>query len=448
MSVGVRSRLFAARNMSLPCSRLDVQLLDAIERCGDIGEVGRRVGLRTSALERHLDRLDRSGGVPLTSRGHGVVRLTSAGSRMLAACYRFYRQVDAAVRTHILGLGLDASELPNILAVAHSDAMLEELVEDVAVRLGVLLSLTTTAPDQALQYLAGYRVDAAYTWWMDDPRMAVDRPLRVFEVVRDPLCVILNRDHPLAGRVELSLADLLGVPWVSEVGPTSEVLVSQVFHAAGLPAPPQVHVTSASVGRGLLCRGGVVGFSSGALPAPEAPLVRRPVVEQPYRHTGLLVDSTVVPSAFALDLAAMLAARHTARAHRRRGHPIEVTVPDTPTPPSPRSGDESNGERASAPGELDNDDLQLLRAVAEHGSINRAATVLSLSQPALTRRVGRLEHRLGARLFVRTAQGTRLTGPVQQFLRRLAELEDELGTMAHRGIYRPDVPMRRSPPAG
>jgi molybdenum-dependent DNA-binding transcriptional regulator ModE len=182
--------------------------------------------------------------------------------------------------------------------------------------------------------------------------------------------------------------------------------------------------------------------------------VRRPVVEQPSRHIGLLVDATVVPSAFALDLAAMLAARHTARAHRRRGHPVEVTVPPAPAPRSLRPGavDESNGERPGPPGELDNVDLESLRAVAEHGSINRAATVLSLSQlPALIRRVGRLEHRLGARLFVRTAQGTRLTGPVQQFLRRLAELEDELGSARagdHRTSCRPAAPMRRIPSAG
>lgn len=76
--------------------------------------------------------------------------------------------------------------------------------------------------------------------------------------------------------------------------------------------------------------------------------------------------------------------------------------------------------------QIDVEDLHLLRAVADHGSINRAAAVLSISQSALTRRIHRLELRLGASLLVRSSRGTDLTAPTRQFLDRLASFEAEL----------------------
>jgi len=86
---------------------------------------------------------------------------------------------------------------------------------------------------------------------------------------------------------------------------------------------------------------------------------------------------------------------------------------------------------------LDVADFHLLRAVAGHGSINRAAAVLSISQPALTRRLQRLERRLGAPLFRRGSRGTALTSPAQQFLGQLMVLEGEFhaATLALRPGY-------------
>ena len=51
------------------------------------------------------------------------------------------------------------------------------------------------------------------------------------------------------------------------------------------------------------------------------------------------------------------------------------------------------------------ENLLHLQAVVEAGSINRAATIVGLSQPALTRSIGRLEAAVGAPLLVRVAKG-------------------------------------------
>ena len=54
-------------------------------------------------------------------------------------------------------------------------------------------------------------------------------------------------------------------------------------------------------------------------------------------------------------------------------------------------------------------DLEAFLAVAEFGSFQRAAEALNLSQPALSRRIQRLEASLGARLFDRTTRSVKPT---------------------------------------
>jgi DNA-binding transcriptional LysR family regulator len=58
---------------------------------------------------------------------------------------------------------------------------------------------------------------------------------------------------------------------------------------------------------------------------------------------------------------------------------------------------------------VDTRQLQHVIAVIEHGSLGRAASVLNLSQPALTKSIQRLEERLGVSLFSRESKGMRPT---------------------------------------
>ncbi|MFI2640871.1 LysR family transcriptional regulator [Streptomyces sp. NPDC018610] len=417
-----------------PFGRHELSLLDAVGRCADLAEAARQVGCRHSTLERRLDRLDRAVGLPLTLRSQHTARLTSAGSRMLVAGRRFFRQIDLAVRTHILGHGSEAAHAPEVLSIASTAPLLEDVVEDAAAALGVLLSVHRGAPQQVVRQLAGYHVDAAYTWSLGSPDHLLDRVTCTYGVLDDPLWAILPRDHPLAGRETVSLAELQDEPWVSETGPGSEVLVARVFQSAGLPAPARLQVTAASVARGMLTRGDAVGLGSPTHSAPLAPtLVRRSLVERPRRTTSLVVDPTVVPRTLAARLAALLSERCLRRFSEQHGDLLREPwwrhwyAEQT----GHRAGHADGGrgeDAAPVPDEarkLDIEDLHLLRAVARHGSINRAAAALSISQSALTRRIHRLEDALGARLLLRSSRGTDLTGPTRRFLRQLTLSEAE-----------------------
>ncbi|PKU23056.1 LysR family transcriptional regulator [Telmatospirillum siberiense] len=83
-------------------------------------------------------------------------------------------------------------------------------------------------------------------------------------------------------------------------------------------------------------------------------------------------------------------------------------------------------------------DLKSFVTVADLGSFVRAAELLNLSQPALSRRIRRLEETLGARLFERTTRHVALTAVGRDFLpkaRRLVE-EFESSVLAIRDLGR------------
>jgi DNA-binding transcriptional LysR family regulator len=59
--------------------------------------------------------------------------------------------------------------------------------------------------------------------------------------------------------------------------------------------------------------------------------------------------------------------------------------------------------------EIDTRHLRMVKAVADEGSITRAATALGTTQPALTRQLRRVEEHLGGPLFERSRAGAELT---------------------------------------
>ncbi|MGD8193596.1 LysR family transcriptional regulator [Herbiconiux sp. P18] len=59
--------------------------------------------------------------------------------------------------------------------------------------------------------------------------------------------------------------------------------------------------------------------------------------------------------------------------------------------------------------DLDSPTLRVVAAVAEYGSITRAAAVLGFSQPALSQQLKRVEARIGMPLVTRSGRGIRLT---------------------------------------
>jgi len=96
-------------------------------------------------------------------------------------------------------------------------------------------------------------------------------------------------------------------------------------------------------------------------------------------------------------------------------------------------------------------DVQLVLAIAETGSLSRAATRLGVTQPTMSRRLVELEDMLGEPLFVRAVSGARLTAFGERFVepaRRMAEAAGEVERVAA-GVERgPRGTVRISAPPG
>jgi len=75
---------------------------------------------------------------------------------------------------------------------------------------------------------------------------------------------------------------------------------------------------------------------------------------------------------------------------------------------------------------FDLNDLQAFRSVAELSNFRRAAEAVSISQPALSRRIEKLEEALGVKLLERTTRRVSLTAVGRDFARKVQGLLDEL----------------------
>lgn len=75
---------------------------------------------------------------------------------------------------------------------------------------------------------------------------------------------------------------------------------------------------------------------------------------------------------------------------------------------------------------FDLNDLQAFRAVVELGSFRKAAEAVNISQPALSRRIDKLEQALGVRLLERTTRRVGVTAVGRAFARSAEQLLDDL----------------------
>lgn len=88
--------------------------------------------------------------------------------------------------------------------------------------------------------------------------------------------------------------------------------------------------------------------------------------------------------------------------------------------------------QAPTPGALHWDDLRITLVIAEHGSLSGAAATLHVSHPTLSRRLQRMERRLGTRLFERLPGGLSPTTAGEEALQLARRLRDEVAALERR----------------
>ncbi|KPH99280.1 transcriptional regulator, LysR family [Actinobacteria bacterium OK074] len=185
-----------------------------VARLASFSEAARELGYTQSAVSQHIAALEQDLGTSLLTRR--PVAPTAAGERLLEHAGPLLLRLDAA-RAEVARM---AAAPEHGLALAAAPTALGPHVVAALPAAGV--TLRVTARDEVPAAVATGAADLGLVDGLaapNDPLRLPDvAPLTTRGVTEDPVCVLLPRDHPLAGRTGLRLGDLVDARWLDAPG--------------------------------------------------------------------------------------------------------------------------------------------------------------------------------------------------------------------------------------
>ncbi|MEV6260741.1 LysR family transcriptional regulator [Streptomyces sp. NPDC051784] len=439
--------------------RSDVVLLQAVADHGSLHAVERDGWMTQSSASRRLVKLERRLRTPLVTRGATGAEPTEAGHALRHVGRRLLASIDFAVATSHHGADT-AGRLP-VVEFAVGTEWAYGLDEYLAGRFpDMVFDIVPDDSHRIWQRFERYAADAALGWETARRPMTRRGGALIMTIAEEPQQIALPSGHPLAERGILDLRDLTRSEWVAVVGGDSGD--DQGWALSRLTPVLSVSFTVRSQGAALdLVRRGygialVSPSSLGGSPGPG--VVLRPLRQKFVRRLRLAVDPLAIPEPLAEDLGALLRRRYVLRTTAHGAVPAGTDRdPDDARCTDPAAVGETvlppvllSELRWSSPdrcGGFEPEHLHLLRVIGRTGSLNRAATALLVTQPALTRRIHRLEASCGLPLVHSTARGTSLsstarrllacTGPAERRLDALVSHLRERGSAAVGAGVRP-----------
>ena len=182
--------------------------VDTVARVGSIRKAAERLNIASSALNRRILDIEKELGVSLFERGAQGVRLSAAGELFIGYIRRTSKDL-VHVRSDIQGLsGVRHSivRLAAVEAAAHS-FLAEELVAFFDERPQINYVVSVASADQVVASVVAGEFDIGITF-----NQAPNDQFRVVSKVHQRLCALMARDHALASRTSLRLADCMSYP--------------------------------------------------------------------------------------------------------------------------------------------------------------------------------------------------------------------------------------------
>ncbi|MFI9812022.1 LysR family transcriptional regulator [Saccharothrix variisporea] len=282
-----------------------LRVLREVATRGTFTSAAEALGYTQSAVSRQVAALEAAAGVPLFERTARGVRLTAAGHLLRRHADTVLDQLDAA-RRDLDGVRgsrgrLRVGAFPTAVAALVPRAIATYRAAHPGSEVVLREGLTPTH----LRRLRARTVDVAVV--ATSPDVPAEEGLAFEPLLDDVLLLAVSRDHPLAGRGAVGLADLAGQRWIAGSHDPSDTFLG------AWPDPPKVEfaVREWTAKLGLVAAGlGVTLVPGLAAPSvrPDVALVR--VRDPQARRTVVIAtrtDDTTHPFTDALrDAAARL----------------------------------------------------------------------------------------------------------------------------------------------
>lgn len=270
---------------------IDVQrlrVLRAVAEHGSFNRAAAALRLTPSAVSQQVAALERGLGAQVVVRSTRGVTLTPAGRIMVGAAESVAAELAHAQR-QVGELATGRTQLTVATFTSGGRLLLPgALAELTATHPGTVVHIREYEPEDSLPLVRQGAVDLALAYHFDGPLPG--RPGHAPEwtaLMEDPLGVVLPRDHRLAARDSLDLAELAGEPWVLGCLKT-EAYLRRYARRAGFAPDIRGTTTDYFFARSLVAAGLGVSLIPSVALTPEIPGLRTVPVggPAPARHIG------------------------------------------------------------------------------------------------------------------------------------------------------------------
>ncbi|WP_433967787.1 LysR family transcriptional regulator [Tunturiibacter gelidiferens] len=175
-----------------------LRYLCAVAEHGTFSEAGRRLHVSQSAISEQIADLEREVGGQLLNRSPGRTRLTPQGQIFLAEARKTLAAADRALEITQSSLLGQVGSLNIGFFLWGAGGFFARIIRDYRkLHPNIKLSLYEMRTPEQMEALLTGKIDIAFARPLEPP---FDQTLRAELLYRDPVVVVLPRDHPLAGK--------------------------------------------------------------------------------------------------------------------------------------------------------------------------------------------------------------------------------------------------------
>jgi molybdate transport repressor ModE-like protein len=264
-----------------------MRVLREVAAQGSFSAAAEALSFTQSAVSQHIAALERETGAQLVERSSRGVRLTDAGRALVDHADAVLARLDRAEEELAAIAGLRGGRLRLVCFQSAGATLVPRAVAAFHERHPkVELSMVEAEPDEAGARLKSGDADLALVYDHHATTGLLAPELELIPLIDDAYDAILPRDHALAARKRLSLADLSEEPWVASTSAAGcRKITEQVCREAGFEPRVAFEADETSAAQALVAAGvGVTLLPRLALTTVHPGVVARNLRDAPVRR--------------------------------------------------------------------------------------------------------------------------------------------------------------------